>query len=177
MITDLIQIKRLGEQKLKENMAFRVFMKSHNVPELRLRRIAENVEEQIDCRACANCCRVAETPITERDVERLAKFLGIPTAEFTGKYARWSDEDRSMVLKMNERGCVFLEGNDCTVYEARPANCQDFPHLVRGSGSIAARMWQFIDRAKYCPIVYNAMEEYKTALRFYERTGRRRRFS
>jgi hypothetical protein len=33
--------------------------------------------------------------------------------------------------------------------------------VVRGSGSIASRMWGFIDRATYCPIVYNSLEAFK----------------
>ena len=62
--------------------------------------------------------------------------------------------------------CIFLSGTECTVYEARPGICVDFPHLVRGHGSIAFRMWQFIDRACYCPIVYNALEAYKDEVGF-----------
>jgi Fe-S-cluster containining protein len=61
---------------------------------------------------------------------------------------------------------VFLSGNDCTVYEARPASCTDFPHTVRGSGSFVARMWEFIDRACYCPIVYDTLEAVKREAKF-----------
>jgi Fe-S-cluster containining protein len=63
-------------------------------------------------------------------------------------------------------GCVFLSGRECAVYDARPDNCRRFPHLVRGNGSIASRMWQFVDRAVYCPIVYNSLEAFKDELRF-----------
>jgi len=38
--------------------------------------------------------------------------------------------------------------------------------LVRGKGSIESRMWQMIDRATYCPIVYNSLEEYKDIVGF-----------
>jgi len=43
---------------------------------------------------------------------------------------------------------VFLNGNECTVYDARPDSCQKFPHVVRGNGSIASRMWELIDRVR-----------------------------
>jgi len=67
------------------------------------------------------------------------------------------------VLKFSEAaGCVFLEGNLCSVYDARPGICQHYPHLVRGNGSIASRMWQFVDRASVCPIVYNCLELSRT---------------
>ena len=59
-----------------------------------------------------------------------------------------------------------FSGNDCLVYEDRPAICRDFPHVVRGEGRTHTRMWQFIDRACYCPIVYNSLEEFKEELRF-----------
>ena len=69
--------------------------------------------------------------------------------------------DEGRILKRTEAGCVFLSGNDCNVYEARPASCQTFPNVVRGNGSIPSRMWEFVDRATYCPIVYNWMEAVK----------------
>jgi hypothetical protein len=141
-------------------------MKTHDVPERRLRRIAEEIEAAIDCTVCANCCRVATVVIQERDAERLGRFLGISRARFLETYTMESEAEGIILKRDDSSGCVFLEGNSCTVYEARPAACQDFPHLVRGAGSIASRMWQFIDRATYCPIVYNSLEAFKPVLRF-----------
>ena len=62
--------------------------------------------------------------------------------------------------------CEFLDGNECTVYEARPANCERFPHLLRGAWSLESRMWAFANRATYCPIVYNWMETVKKLTKF-----------
>lgn len=167
VVTDLVQIKRLGEKKHVENERFRRYLKRHNFPELRFRRIAEEIENQTDCRACANCCKVAETDITERDVERLARYLGISPREFIDQYTTASAfEENDVILRRRESGCIFLEGNDCTIYEARPATCRDFPHLMRGAGSFESRMWQMIDRATYCPIVYNSLEEFKDLVKF-----------
>ena len=168
MITDLVQIRRLGESKRGENEKLRQHLKRREFVERRLRRIAEKVEEQIDCTACANCCKVATTQLHDRDVERLAKHLGISRAAFLDRYTDES-EDEGVILKRNEHGCVFLDGNLCSVYEERPANCVDFPHLVRGAGSLVSRMWQMIDRACYCPIVYNALELFKDEVRFQRR--------
>jgi uncharacterized protein len=165
MITDLVQIGRLGEKRRAENMRFRVWIKNHSFPERRFRHMAEQIEEQIDCRGCANCCRVATTTVSERDAEKLSKFLRIPQARFLEEYTEISPEE-GRILRRNEQGCVFLDGNLCSVYEARPHTCIDYPHLVRGKGSIASRMWQFVDRACYCPIVYNALEAYKDDVNF-----------
>lgn len=165
MITDLVQIRRLGEKKRPENERFRRYLKTHDFIERRFRQTAQEIEEQIDCTQCANCCRVATVAPTERDVEKLARFLGIAKSEFVEKYTV-PDEEEGRILRRTEKGCVFLDGNNCTIYEARPATCEHFPHLVRGAGSITSRMWQFIDRACYCPIVYNSLEAFKGLTKF-----------
>lgn len=168
MITDLVQIARLGEQKRGENEALRKHMKRHDFVERKLRHMAEEIEDQIDCTACGNCCRVATVRLLERDVEKLAKFLRVKASHFLRDYCEES-EDEGLVLKRTEKGCVFLDGNLCTVYEARPSTCDDFPHLVRGAGSLVSRMWEMIDRACYCPIVYNALEAFKVEVGFHKR--------
>jgi Fe-S-cluster containining protein len=164
MIDDLVQIRRLGEQARGENERFRRHLKIHDVPERRFRRIAEGVEDQIDCRTCANCCRVATVTLLERDIEKLARFMRLSVERFKSDYTVESEEGR--ILKRTEEGCVFLSGNDCMVYEARPSTCEHFPHMVRGAGSIPSRMWKFIDRACYCPIVYNTLEAFKDEVKF-----------
>lgn len=165
MITDLVQIRRLEHQKRGENSRFRAYLKSHRHSDRRLRRFGEEIEAEIDCTQCANCCRVTEVGITQRDVEKLAKFIGVSEPEFVQQFTT-RDAEGAKILKRNETGCVFLEGNLCSVYEARPQNCANFPHVVRGTGSVSSRMWEFLDRAAYCPIVYNWMEKVKEDIGF-----------
>jgi len=166
MITDLVQIALLGEKKRSENERFRRHMKSYDHSDRILRRIAEDVEEQIDCTQCANCCKVATAKVSDRDVERLARYLRIKPARFLADYTMEGGEEEVILRRTEEQGCVFLDGKTCTVYDARPETCQRFPHVVRGAGSIASRMWQFADRACYCPIVYNSLEAFKKELEF-----------
>jgi len=150
-------------------MRFRLFMKSRDHSDRILRRIAQGIEDQTDCTQCANCCRVATAKVKERDVERLARFLCISEAQFLKDYTQDGGEEGRILRRSDTEGCAFLSGNECTVYEARPDACQRFPHLVRGNGSIASRMWEFIDRACYCPIVYNSIEAFKEEMRFRNR--------
>jgi len=169
LITDLVQIEQLGEKKRDENFKFRSFMKSRDHSDRILRRIAEGIQERIDCTQCANCCKTSTTEVTERDIEKLARHLHTTPEKFIADYTMLEADEGQMtrVLKFSEAdGCVFLEGNLCSVYDARPGICQRYPHLVRGNGSIASRMWQFVDRASVCPIVYNSMEAFKDELRF-----------
>ena len=166
MITDLVQIRMLGEKKRDENQRFRRHLRSHSHSDRILRRIAENIEDQIDCLQCGNCCKVATAVLAERDVERLARHLRISRDRFLADYTMQSQEEGLILRRTKEAGCIFVDGTACTVYEARPDTCQRFPHVVRGAGSIASRMWQFADRATYCPIVYNSLEAFKEELRF-----------
>ena len=165
VLTDLVQIKRFGEKQRDDNQKFRAWLKRHNFVERRLKAMAQDVEAQIDCTACANCCRVATTPVTERDAENLARFLRVKVAVFLRDYTV-ETEDEGRVLKRDKNGCIFLDGNLCSVYEARPNTCELFPHLVKGNGSLLSRMWHMPDRAVYCPIVYNTLEEWKVETGF-----------
>jgi Fe-S-cluster containining protein len=165
VITDLIQIERLGEKRREENFRLRTYLKTHKYSEPRLRKMAQTVQDQIDCRQCANCCRVATTTLQERDVEKLARYLGLRESEFLAQYTEVSEEE-GLILKRTESGCVFLNGNDCTVYEKRPDTCVHFPHLTQSKGSLASRMWSIVDRASMCPIVYNTLEAWKDHLGF-----------
>jgi hypothetical protein len=166
MLTDLVQIRLQGEKKRNENERFRRFMKSHSHSDRVLRRVAGEIEEQIDCTQCANCCKVASVTVSERDIERLARYLRITPAKFQAEYTTRSEKEDPTLRRTTESGCTVLDGNFCNVYDARPDICRRFPHLVRGQGSLASRMWQFIDRACYCPIVYNSLEAFKQELKF-----------
>src|SRR5262249_50708632 len=125
MLTDLVQIRRLGEIKRAENLRLRLRLKRRNYQERRLMRIARGVEEGIDCTACANCFGVATIKVIDRDVEKLSRRLGVGKDRFLTEYTR-EDAEEGRVLKRNEGGCVFLEGNLCSVYEVRPHSCMTF---------------------------------------------------
>src|ERR1700733_4167123 len=108
MLTDLVQIRRLGHQKREENLRFRAYLKNHRHSDRRLRRFGEDIEAQIDCTKCANCCRVTEVGITAKDVEKLGKFVGTSEPEFVDQFTA-VDGSGAMILKRSEQGCVFLE--------------------------------------------------------------------
>jgi Fe-S-cluster containining protein len=169
VLTDLVQIQRLGEKKREENKRLRTHMKSHNFVEKRLRRIAEQVEDTVDCTECANCCRVATATLRPREIDSIARHIGVSRSRFLKDYTEESEEE-GLILKRNEKGCVFLEGNLCGIYEVRPRTCEDFPHLARGEQSLLARMWHMPDRATYCPIAYNTLEAFKDELGFQRMT-------
>ena len=78
------------------------------------------------------------------------RLLGEKKREESLRFRRFMksrDHSDRMLRRIAAAGCVSLDGSTCTVYDARPDACQRFPHLVRGAGSIASRMWQMVDRA------------------------------
>ena len=123
MITDLVEIRVLGEKKREENLRFRRYMKSHDHSDRILRRIDEDIEEQIDCTRCGNCCKVATAIMTERDIERLARHLRIAPAKVVADYTMVNEEEGRVLRRTDAAGCVFLEGTKCTIYDARPDAC------------------------------------------------------
>jgi len=59
--------------------------------------------------------------------------------------------------------CPLLKGNLCSIYEDRPGDCSDYPHLFKPG--FVSRTMMTIERTFTCPIVYQVMEELKTSLR------------
>lgn len=169
MLVDLVQIERAGRARREENLRLRMHLKTRNFQEKRLKRIAAGIEEQIDCTVCANCCRKATVKLQPRDVARLARHLGLREEAFVRDYTELSSEE-GLILKRTGAGCVFLEGTACSVYDARPRTCEHFPHLTSSEGSLVSRMWQLVDRACYCPIVYHTLEAWKDELGVPRRT-------
>src|SRR5579884_3526027 len=101
----------MGEKNRAENLRFRKWIKSHNFVERQFRRAAEEVHAAIDCRECAECCRVTEVQLAQRDMERLARFLGISGQRFLEQYTM-ADGQGALILRRTEAGCVFLDGKD-----------------------------------------------------------------
>jgi uncharacterized protein len=167
VVTDLVQIRVLAETDAGENLRFRRFLKAHHVPDHLFRRIARDVEQQIDCKACANCCREPCVNVTRRDIETLARYLHIPPEQFVKEYTVVDPEDREMILRQTKNGCVFLHDNLCTVYEARPRACREFPYLVSDQRSLGGRMPSVCKHASICPIIYNTLEAYKHAVGYH----------
>ncbi len=65
----------------------------------------------------------------------MSRYLGLTPKQFIPQYTTMSaQEDDEIILRRNDAGCIFLDGNDCNIYEARPDTCKLFPHLVRGGG-------------------------------------------
>ncbi len=80
------------------------------------------------CQQCGKCCRGPEPGyvwVTEAEIEKLARRLGMSVDAFGKLYLRRIGGRYSLVERANH-DCIFWE-NGCTVYEDRPEQCRTFP--------------------------------------------------
>lgn len=91
-----------------------------------------------DCRKCPGyCCSYPIIPITRADVDRLARHFGLERDVAVKRFTRPA-QGRKYVLRRKEdehfgRICRFFdtEARRCTVYEARPSTCREYPTQKR----------------------------------------------
>jgi Fe-S-cluster containining protein len=169
VITDLVQIQRAAVAQADENSAFRTFVTLElELSDRRLNTIVTEttveVWQHIDCRTCANCCRSQHPTFSRPEVQRIAAYLDLSVEELQARYLTSDASSGKYITR--ELPCPFLEDNLCAIYEVRPAVCAGYPHLQR---NLRSRLWQTIDNAAVCPIVYNVLEGLKQRLGFRER--------
>ena len=73
--------------------------------------------------------------LTNEEITRLAAFKGLSETDFIQQFTRlrW-DRGGLALLEKPDGGCIFLEGDDCSVQSVKPQQCCDFPNLWRFPG-------------------------------------------
>jgi Fe-S-cluster containining protein len=162
VVRDLVQIRLLGESKAEENRDFRRYLTAHHHRIEELHKVAAKIQEEIDCTQCGNCCRYSIVTVNAPEIAEIADYLGCEPTQVVQQYTI-PDPDSHTVrqLASNTEGCVFLDGNLCTIYDVRPKACRDFPHLALHERSLGGRLSSVSRWASLCPIIYNALETYK----------------
>jgi hypothetical protein len=114
--------------------------------------------KKTNCLDCANCCKTTSPIFSEKDIERISKYLKIKAYQFIKTYLK-RDEDDFMILK--QAPCAFLDqtDNNCLIYKVRPKACSEYPHTNR------KRFIQLTDltlkNTEICPAVVNIVEMMK----------------
>lgn len=170
MVTDLAEVRRLGRAKQAENLRFRRYLAARRRSEEPFYVVAGEVERRMDCTACANCCRTGLVTVIPDEIAAIAAYLKMQPAEVERLYTQADPKvPEGRLLRTGPDGCVFLQGNLCMVYEARPRPCRDFPNVSYRARSLGSRMSSLCRWVPFCPIVYNALEEYKKVTGFHPR--------
>jgi Fe-S-cluster containining protein len=156
------ELKALAKGKQKENIRLLSHLKKFRLNDVDnlFHEAHEEVFENMDCLACANCCKTTSPIFYPRDIERMAVSCGIKPGAFTEKYLR-IDEEGDYVLK--QAPCPFLdENNYCTHYNSRPNACREYPHTNR------KKMEQLFDltvkNTLVCPAVFQILEKLKKVI-------------
>jgi len=153
------RLQQLPQQaRLKKKSFRKVIQKIKKRPpknfDYLMSEIHHKVFEKIDCLTCANCCKTTSPIVTEKDIERIAKFLKLKPQAFIEKYLK---KDTDGLWMMQQTPCVFLDDdNYCLIYEVRPKACREYPHLDRKKNIQLLNL--HLKNTEICPAVYDALE-------------------
>lgn len=164
LLFELSEIAQVSIVKEQENEAFRAHLKSLDgewVDE-QVALLNDEIEPQIDCTQCGNCCKTLMINVTKEESARLANYLSISQSALEDKYVEKSEGSDRMII--NTIPCHFLSENKCTVYPARFEGCREFPGLDKPM--ITKRLFTLYMHYDRCPIVFNVMEHLKVASGF-----------
>jgi Fe-S-cluster containining protein len=167
VVTDLVQIRLLAAEKEGENLEFRRYLHDHPAQDERFHETAREIERQIDCTQCANCCCMTRVNVTDDEIDDIARHLRVTSTQVRQEYTEIDPIDHKRLLRQPSDTCVFLDNNLCIVYEARPRPCREFPYASTTKTTLGGRVSSIFRRAPICPIVYNAIEEHKRRVAFH----------
>lgn len=173
MNTRLAELPKLAEEAKKESKKYFSNLKRRTPNNLDyVVQELHNAEfKKTDCLSCGNCCKTTSPIFTEKDVERIAKYLKMKVAKFESQYLERDDDD-FMVLK--SAPCNFFDESDnsCFIYDVRPKACSEYPHTNR------KKFIQITDltltNTEICPAAYSIVEELKKKLPLVSKVKKKR---
>ena len=156
------ELPGLARDKAKENRQFfnRIRKKAPKNLDQQVAEWHEEVFEEVDCLACANCCKTISPVFTDRDIDRIARHLRMRPADMVEQYLH-IDEDQDYVL--NQAPCPFLGAdNYCSIYEYRPKACREYPHTDRPG--FRKKLSLTLKNTEVCPAAFLIVERMKESM-------------
>jgi Fe-S-cluster containining protein len=85
-------------------------------------------EREFECKKCGACCKwEGVVLLTPEDATGISNYLSIDKKDFLKRHTEKYKTDRVLKNKLNSSSCTFLEDNKCSVWDAKPEQCNDFP--------------------------------------------------
>ncbi|MCB0716350.1 MAG: YkgJ family cysteine cluster protein [Chitinophagaceae bacterium] len=121
--------------------------------------VEKEVWQETDCLTCANCCKTMTPTFSTRDIKRIAAYLQMPVADFKKKWLQQErGGDRDWINKKEPCQFLNLKDNKCNIYEVRPADCAEFPHLSKKFKDYSHVHKQNVE---LCPATFRLVEKMK----------------
>ncbi|MEI6242459.1 MAG: YkgJ family cysteine cluster protein [Chlamydiota bacterium] len=80
------------------------------------------------CQSCGKCCQgKGFVHLSLEDMEKISQFLSLDIKKFQALYTRQEGDKILLKDSPGTDDCIFLSQNKCTIYLARPIQCQTFP--------------------------------------------------
>ena len=97
------------------------------------------VRVKYSCAKCPGyCCTYTEIEVNKRDIARLAKHFGLSYAVAEERFTKPDDKQKIRMMRHRkdrifDSTCMMFdqEKRRCTVYEARPGVCRQYPDSTR----------------------------------------------
>ena len=119
--------------------------------------VEKDLWKEIDCLACANCCKTMTPTYTAKDIKRISAHLGMTAQQFKDKWLRKERGTGDWLNKTNPCQFLDLKTNMCSIYEVRPADCAGFPHLPKKK--MVDYMHVHKQNVEYCPATFRMVEK------------------
>jgi uncharacterized protein len=85
---------------------------------------------RFECQGSGRCCLSREeyghVYMTLEDRRRMARHLGLSTAQFTRAYCE-KNAGYFQLKQSHPKACRFLVDKKCSIYEGRPSQCRTWP--------------------------------------------------
>lgn len=158
------KIEQIRKMKENENLRFRTFLKGQDNKKVDrvVHRLYEEIESQIDCTKCGNCCKTLRPCMTNKEIETLRIIDKVSREYFIENFTEQDDLEDIKYLKNTP--CKYLSNKECSIYDLRPMDCKSYPHIHKKHFN--SRTLGMMENYGICPIVFNVLESLKMEFEF-----------
>ncbi|NEW78166.1 MAG: YkgJ family cysteine cluster protein [Gelidibacter sp.] len=159
----LKELPGLAKEKHQETKKYfeKLKKRTPNNLDLVVQELHNSEFKRTDCLTCGNCCKTTSPIFTEKDIQRIAKYVKMKEHHFISTYLE-RDPDDFYVLKTAPCSFLNLNDNRCSIYDVRPKACNEYPHTNRRKFIQLTNLT--LKNTAVCPAVYNIVEALKTKL-------------